>query len=424
MARTAAQACWRSARPGRMARRMLTFLADNRRWLGAGLLLTFSSAFGQTWFISLFAGEIRAAHGLSAGDWGLVYTLATLASAGLLFARGALADTMPFGRLAPAVALVFAASLVAFALAPNVWLLGLAVFGLRFCGLGMFSHIAMTAMGRWFNARRGRAVSIVVLGYSLAEVTLILPALALIEHIGWRPTLGIAAALVAVAVAPALAWLLARDRMAQSEAEAAAPTTGLGGRDWTRRDLLRHWLFWALIPFILTPGFIGTLLFFHQVHIAEVKGWTLAGMAPAYLVYASLTIGSALAAGWIADRFGPLALLPGVLVPMGLGVLLVGPIADVRLWYLAFGLTGLTQGTASALWGVLLPAVYGTRHLGSVRALVTTILIFSTAAGPWLSGVLIDRGIEFPRQSGPLGLWCLALGAAGLAIHRKLARET
>ena len=73
---------------------MLSFLTANARWLSTGFLLTFASSFGQTWFISLFAGEVRAAHGLSNGGWGGLYTIATLASAALLFSRGALVDTM------------------------------------------------------------------------------------------------------------------------------------------------------------------------------------------------------------------------------------------------------------------------------------------------------------------------------------------
>lgn len=402
---------------------MWNFLRENRRWLGAGVLLTFASGFGQTWFIALFAGEIRAAHGLSDGGWGLVYTLATLCSAAMLFARGSLADTMPLGRLAAIIGVMFAASCVALALAPSVWVLGLAVFGLRFCGQGMFSHIAMTAMGRWFRARRGRAVAIAILGFSLAEVTLVLPTVVLSGALGWRWALGIAAGVLALVVTPALALLLRRDRMPEGDVEAAAPTTGLGGRDWTRGELVRHWLFWAMLPAMLTPGFVGTLVFFHQVHVAGVKGWTLAQMAPGYPVYAGMTIAAALAAGWAADRFGPERLLPVFLVPMGLGALLLAPLSAPLGWYAALGLIGLTQGMTGALWGALLPAIYGARHLGSVRSLVATVVVFSTAIGPVLSGALIDRGVDFPRQSVVLGLWCLVLSAGGVLTLARLRRE-
>jgi hypothetical protein len=36
------------------------FLRANAPWLAAGFLLTFASSFGQTFFIAVFVGEIRA----------------------------------------------------------------------------------------------------------------------------------------------------------------------------------------------------------------------------------------------------------------------------------------------------------------------------------------------------------------------------
>lgn len=146
-------------------------------------------------------------------------------------------------------------------------------------------------------------------------------------------------------------------------------------------------------------------------------------MAPGYTVFATVTVASGLAAGWAADRFGPQRLLPALLIPTGLGVALIGPAGDVLFWFAALGLVGLTQGMTQALWGALLPAIYGTRNLGSIRALVTTVMVVSTAIGPGLTGVLIDWGIDFPRQSLALGAWCLALSVAALLIERRLTRE-
>jgi MFS family permease len=402
---------------------MITFLRQNLRWLGTGFLLTFASCFGQTWFISLFAGQIKEVHGLSDGGWGSLYTVATLGSAALLFLRGALADTMPLGRLAPAIMLLFAASCIGLALAPGIWAVGLAVFGLRFCGQGMCGHIAMTAVGRWFRANRGRAVSIANLGFSVAEILLPLPVILLAGVIGWRGIWGLAAAALALLAAPALYALLARGRSPQGAVSGEEGSPGLGGRHWTRGEAARHWLLPALVPFILTPGFIGTVVFFHQVHIAEVKGWSLAAMAAAYPVYAMLSIGGNLGAGWFSDRFGPERLLPVLLLPLGFGIILLGPVTSVAGWFVALPLMGLTMGMSTALWGVILPVAYGTRHLGSVRSLVTTIGVLATAIGPGVTGILIDRGIDFPRQCLALGLWCLALVAAGFAINRRFAAE-
>jgi MFS family permease len=212
------------------------------------------------------------------------------------------------------------------------------------------------------------------------------------------------------------------DRAPQGSVEASAQP-GLQGRHWNRADALRHWLFPALLPVLLTPGFIGTVAFFQQVHTAQVKGWALVDMAPGYTAFATTSVLAAFAAGWAADRFGPARLLPVLLLPMGIGTALIGPAEQVTAWYLALGVIGITQGMASALWGALLPAIYGTRNLGSIRSLATTVMVISTAIGPGMTGLLIDAGIDFPAQSLFLGAWCIGLSAACWLIARRLTAE-
>ncbi|MEI4263889.1 MFS transporter [Roseovarius sp. D0-M9] len=401
---------------------MLSFLKLNFRWLTAGFLLTFTSAFGQTWFISLFAGAIKAEHGLTDGSWGTLYTVATLLSAALMFWSGSFADTVRLARLAPVITCLFALACIGMATAKSVWLLGAALFLLRFCGQGMFSHIAMTAIGRWFETTRGRAVAIVNLGHPASEVIFSILVVLLIAAVGWKPVwLGVAAILI-MGIAPFL-WVMLRDDRAPKGNASARSIPGLKGLHWQRRDAARHWLLPALLPVLLTPSFITTVVFFHQVHIAETKGWTLTVMAPGYTTFATLTVASALAAGWAADRFGPQRLLTLLLVPMGIGVALISPSEQVWAWYVALGFIGITQGTASALWGVLLPVVYGTRHLGAIRSLAVTIMVISTAIGPGITGVLIDAGVNFPTQSLFMGAWCLMLAAGCFLIDRRLTRE-
>src|SRR5699024_4370350 len=70
----------------------LRFLRENARWLAGGFLLTFFSSVGQTFFISLSAGHIRAEYGLSHGGFGTLYMLATLASALTLPRLGQIVD--------------------------------------------------------------------------------------------------------------------------------------------------------------------------------------------------------------------------------------------------------------------------------------------------------------------------------------------
>ncbi len=397
------------------------FYRDNARWLGAGFGLTFASSFGQTFFIALFAGEIRAEFGLSDGAWGGLYTGATLLSAAALVQAGALADRVRLDRLALGATLLYALAAAAMALGQSLWLLALTVFLLRFCGQGLMGHIAMTAMGRWFRARRGRAVAVAGLGFSLGEAVLPAITVAAAATLGWRGAWGLVAALLALALAPLFAALLARERAPEGD-PAGRSVAGLGGRHWSRRDALGHWSFWALVPIVLTSPFIGTVIFFHQVHVAEVKGWSLEAMALAFPVYAGLTVIASLAGGAIVDRVGALRLLPVALLPMAGATAAIGPAGSELAWLGVLALFGVTQGLSLALWGALWPELYGTRHLGAIRAMTTTAMVFATAAGPGITGLLIDLGLSFPEQTAWLALWALGSSALGLVVARRILR--
>ncbi len=71
---------------------LLALLRANASWLAAGFLPTFASSFGQTFFIAVFAGEIRATFDLSHGAWGSIYSIATTISAAVMIWAGSLTD--------------------------------------------------------------------------------------------------------------------------------------------------------------------------------------------------------------------------------------------------------------------------------------------------------------------------------------------
>jgi len=398
------------------------FYRDNARWLLAGLTLTLCSSFGQTFFISLFAGQIKAVYGLSDGDWGRLYMVATLTSAAVLVQAGGLADTMPMRRLALMVLGLYVVVVLGMAVNSSPWVLVALIAGLRFCGQGMMSHLGITAMGRWFRAHRGRAVAIAGLGHSIGEAVLPSVVVALMMVAGWRSVWVMVAGVLVLGFAPAITLLMNEGRRPQGFAE-AEQSPGMGGRQWARRDALRHWLLWALLPGLLAPSFIGTSAFFQQVHVSGVKGWDLAVMALGYPAYAGVTVVTSLVAGWLVDRVGPVTLLPGYLLPMGLGIFLIGPGEGVLAWHGMMALMGLTQGLATVLYGALWPEVYGTRHLGSIKALAAAATVFASALGPALTGTLIDAGVDFPGQAWGMALGCVCASAVFLGVRVRLRPE-
>ena len=193
---------------------MIRFILQNSRWLTAGALLTLISSFGQTYFISIFAGEIRETLNLSHGDWGAIYGFGTFASAIVMVWSGGLTDVMRVRHLGPIVLAALAASCVFMALNPWVALLPVVIFCLRFTGQGMSTHIAAVAMSRWFVANRGKALSVASLGFSMGEACYPILVVSLLVFFSWQGVWILAAGVALLAIT-ALLWLLAEERSQQ-----------------------------------------------------------------------------------------------------------------------------------------------------------------------------------------------------------------
>ena len=398
------------------------FLAANARWLAAGGLMTCLSSFGQTFFISIFAGEIRAAHGLSAGQWGLVYTLGTGASAATMLWAGALVDRHPVRPLATVTLIALAGACLAMAAAPAVWALVAAVYGLRLLGQGMIGHVAMVTTARWFEETRGRALAVAGLGFSVGEAVLPLAFVALLGVVGFRPLWVLSAGLVLVAVIPVRA-LLARERRPAGRAAQGTAAPGMDGRHWTRAEVLRSPLFLAMVPTLMGPSAFVTAFFFLQVQVAETKGWTHLELVALFPLYTATVVAAMLGAGGAVDRFGTGRLIPLFMLPLAGAFLMLSAAATPLGAGLALVAMGTTQGVSAVLAGALWAEFYGTRHLGAVKAMATAVMVLGSAIGPGLTGLLIDAGIPFEAQMPGIAAYFVAASAlaalvAGPAMRR------
>jgi hypothetical protein len=62
---------------------------------------------------------------------------------------------------------------------------------------------------------------------------------------------------------------------------------------------------------------------------------------------------------------------------------------------------------------------YGTRHIGAIKSVAAALMVFGSAIGPGITGLLIDFGITFPEQMLPIALYYLVAAAlATLGILR------
>jgi MFS family permease len=374
----------------------LRFLRTNRRFLGYGFLLTFLASFGQTFYISVFGGEIRAAFDLSHGDFGLAYGIGTLSGGVMLIFAGRVVDHFDLRPHTAIIAAGLAVGCLILSYAQGFVILAGAFFLLRLFGQGLMSHTATTAMGRYFDIGvRGRAVSIAVLGFPVGEAVFPSLAVFLIAAIGWRETWLAGSIALIVVFIPALLILLRGhgERHRALTERLAAPGASKGtGRQWSRGEVLRDWRFAAAMVAMMGPAFITTGLFFHQVHLVESKGWTLGWFATGFVMFALLKVCASLLSGSFVDRFGARWLALAYLAPLGFGLSVLGAF-DARVSALVFmALAGVNGGMGQTLMGTLWAEIYGVRHLGAVRGLVFGLIVIASATAPPIMGALYDFG--------------------------------
>jgi len=279
---------------------------------------------------------------------------------------------------------------------PTVGVLLLAVFALRLAGQGMTMQIAVVAMSRWFIASRGKAISVANLGGNAGEAILPLLFAALMLHHEWKDLWLLAGAVVLFGI-PVLLWLLAKERTVQSWTE-CDHSVGIAERHWTRNQAFRHWLFWLMVPALAGLAAFNTAFFFHQVHFAAIKNWQhveLVALFPGYIV---TMVGATIVSGWIMDKTSAVRLVPWIQLPMVVCFTLLA-YADTLI-HASLGLffMALTTGANSVITNAFWAEVYGTRHLGSIKAMAAATIVFGSAVGPGVSGFLIDQGLGLEAQ--------------------------
>lgn len=394
----------------------LQFIRENAPFLLAGALLSFLSSFGQTFFIAIFGGEIREAYGLSNGDWGLLYMIATGASAVAMVFAGGLADLFRVRSLGIGVVLALGVACIAMAVNTTTAGLVIVIFALRFFGQGMASHMSVVSMTRWFVAARGRALAVAGMGFMFGEATLPLIMVWLKSITEWRG-LWLWFAVVCVILSVILYRLLRLERTPQSAANATA-ATGLLGKHWTRAMALRHPLFWLMVPAIVFFSAFGTTFWFHQVHFAEVKGYShLALVAVFPLGTIALAI-STIIYGWAIDRFGVVRLMPFYIVPYVVAFCLHWYAPNLIWTAVAVILMGISGGGNATILSACWAGFYGTRFIGSIKAAAAALMVLGSAIGPGLSGLLIDAGVGIEIQMlGYAACFVFAAFMMGLAAR-------
>jgi MFS family permease len=370
------------------------------RLLLFGFLMTFFSAPGQTFFISLLSGEIRHATNLSDGEFAAIYSLATLCSAVVMIWSGGLIDKIGLKKLSIALVFGLATGCGILSISSGVVSLVIGLFLLRQFGQGLMYLTSTTTMVRYLEKNRGKSTALAGMGYAISEAVVPSIVVALLLWVGWRSSWQVSAVFLLLVMVPAILYLLQGHQqrhhqyLAQLSQFNNEPQKDSLKRQWTRPEVMRDKFFYLLMPGLMSQPLMFTGFIFHQVHLVESKGWSLSVWASLFFMYALVSVGTKIISGFLVDRYGAIRMVPWLSIPMGIGLVLLAVSSNIIGGGAFLALMGITVGFQSTVSAPFWSEMYGIKHLGSIKSLATSVMVLSTAISPIIIGGYIDHGIK------------------------------
>jgi sugar phosphate permease len=249
---------------------------------------------------------------------------------------------------------------------------------------------------RWFDRRRGAALSVLGIGFSLGGFV-VLPLLALvIEVTDWRGGFVFSGLISAVLVLP-LAIIVLRDDPTPEEIKAFGEGRTRGGASQpvtaslTFDEAIRLPIFWVLA--------IGLMLFFYgmigwTVHLVPFfESRDLSRETAALLVSLASGVGilSRLALGTVVDRFARFEVMGAGLIALlafAMGVLLLhGGLPGIMIF---LGLWVIGTATGSMVEALTLTRAFGMAHFATILGGIVVIETMGEILSPSLSGLIYD----------------------------------
>jgi len=393
-------------------------LSLNKKVIIFGFIFTFFSSFGQSFFLGLFNAPIRNELGITHGQFGSIYASATICSSLLLIWVGKKIDDYRILNYSFfVVALLFISSLF-FSFINSVYFLAVGIFLMRLSGQGLMSHASTTTISRFFERSRGKALSTIWFGLSTAEF--VLPVLMTYFFLiySWRTVWQGIAVLIVLFLPLVILNTIKSINLDSREADNNPKLKKTKIKSWRRRDVLKDYRFYIVSLNMLAMPWLATGIFVYQSFISESKMWEVYTIPKAFMVYSITSIITLFMSGFLVDKFTGRKLILYMNLPLLLAMYTLFQFNHQMSAYIFLGLIGVSNGLANILGSSTWAEIYGVKYIGSIKALTTAFMVFSTAFGTAVFGLLIDNGFSI-ENIGFVGGAYIVISLALLVIFRK-----
>ncbi|OUW67522.1 MAG: MFS transporter [Candidatus Pelagibacter sp. TMED202] len=376
----------------------------NKKIIIFGFIFTFFSSFGQSFFLGLFNAPIRNELGITHGEFGNIYAAATIFSSLLLIWVGKKIDEYQIIYYSFFVILLLFLSSLFFSFINSVYFLAVGIFLMRFSGQGLMSHTATTTISRFFERSRGKALSTIWFGLSFAEFILPVLVTYLFVIYSWRFVWqGIA--ILIILFLPFVVLNTIRKIKLNSREKSENLSKKIKIKSWKRSEVIKDYRFYIISLNMLAMPWIATGVFVYQSFIADSKMWSIYTIPKAFMIYSITSIITLFFSGFLVDKFTSRKLIPLMNIPLLLAMLVLFYYQHEIYAFVFLGLVGVSNGFANVLGSSTWAEIYGVKFIGSIKALTTAFMVFSTAFGTAVFGLLIDKGLSIENIAFISGIY-------------------
>ena len=355
-----------------------------------GFIFTFFSSFGQSFFLGLFNESIRNELDITHGQFGSIYASATLLSSIILIWVGKKIDDFDVLKFSFFVISLLAISTFTFSKINSVAFLFVAILLMRFSGQGMMSHTASTTISRYFTNTRGKALSTGWFGLSTAEFLMPVTIIYALTIMDWR-NIWIIISVSIILFLPLISYFLVKEvKLSSRENDTEVAKENI--KQWKRSEVIKDYRFIIIALNMLAMPWIVTGIFVYQSFISNSKMWNIYTIPKAFMVYSVASIITLFFSGFLVDKFTSRKLIPTMNIPLLIAMFVLFYYQSEVSAFIFLGLVGISNGLANVLGSSTWAEIYGVKYIGSIKALTTAFMVFSTAFGTAVFGLLIDIG--------------------------------
>ena len=394
-------------------------LSLNKKVIIFGFIFTFFSSFGQSFFLGLFNAPIRNELGITHGQFGNIYATATIFSSLLLIWVGKKIDEYQIIYYSFFVIILLFLSSLLFSFINSIYFLALGIFLMRFSGQGLMSHTSTTTISRFFERSRGKALSTIWFGLSFAEFILPVLLTYMLVIYSWR-SIWQGIAVLIILFLPLVVLNTIKKIKLDSREKDQNSSKKIRIKSWRRSEVIKDYRFYIVSSNMLAMPWIATGVFVYQSFITDSKLWSIYTIPKAFMVYSIASIITLFFSGFLVDKFTSRKLIPLMNIPLFLSMFVLFYFNHELSAFIFLGLVGVSNGLANVLGSSTWAEIYGVKFIGSIKALTTAFMVFSTAFGTAIFGLLIDNGYTIENIAFISGLYIIISLTLLITIRKTL----